>query len=111
MWVYYKAPKHQSTCGVAEHAPGRKHTVHARLVRPRLIEDTLSISGIGSCSKSVQLSISTETGSYFRLIDSCITQHKAQGPSRTCNESKEEKEKRIPISRFLPRSSVQGGLM
>jgi len=26
----------------------------------------------------------------LRLIDSCITQVKAQGPSRTCNESKEE---------------------
>ena len=25
-------------------------------------------------------------------IDSCITQLKAQGPSRTCNESKEEEE-------------------
>ena len=32
------------------------------------------------------------TGSYFGLIDSCITQHKAQGPSRTCNESIEEEE-------------------
>ena len=31
-----------------------------------------------------------EAGSYLRLIDSCITQLKAQGPSRTCNESKEE---------------------
>jgi len=30
-----------------------------------------------------------EAGSYSRLIDSCITQLKAQGPSRTCNESKE----------------------
>ena len=30
----------------------------------------------------------------FRLIDSCITQLKAQGPSRTCNESKEEEEDR-----------------
>jgi len=29
---------------------------------------------------------------YLRLIDSCITQRKAQGPSRTCNESKEEEE-------------------
>jgi hypothetical protein len=28
-------------------------------------------------------------GSYLRVIDSCITQLKAQGPSRTCNESKE----------------------
>jgi len=29
-------------------------------------------------------------GSYLRLIDSCITQLKAQGPFRTCNESNEE---------------------
>ena len=28
----------------------------------------------------------------MRLIDSCITQLKAQGPSRTCPESKEEEE-------------------
>ena len=49
-------------------------------------------SGIESCTDLVQFSISTETGSYFRLIDSCITQLKAQGPSRTCNESKEEEE-------------------
>ena len=32
----------------------------------------------------------SEPGSYLRLIDSCITHLKAQGPSRTCNESKEE---------------------
>jgi len=31
-----------------------------------------------------------ETGSYLRLIESCITQLTDQGPSRTCNESKEE---------------------
>jgi len=34
----------------------------------------------------------TEAGSYLRHIDFCITQLKAQGPSRTCNESKEEEE-------------------
>jgi len=34
----------------------------------------------------------TEAGSYLRLIDSCITQLKAQGLSRTRNESKEEGE-------------------
>ena len=33
-----------------------------------------------------------EAGSYLRLIDPCITQLKAQGRSRTCNESKEEEE-------------------
>ena len=31
-------------------------------------------------------------GSYLRLSDSCISQLKAQGPSRTCKESKEEEE-------------------
>ena len=36
----------------------------------------------------------TEAGSYLRLIDSCITRLKAQGPSRTCNESEEEEKKR-----------------
>ena len=34
----------------------------------------------------------SEAGSYLRLIDSCITELKAQGPYRTCNESKEEEE-------------------
>ena len=34
----------------------------------------------------------TEAGSYLRLIYSCITQLKAQGPSRSCNESKEAEE-------------------
>ena len=38
---------------------------------------------------------SGEAGSYLRLIDSCITQLKAHGPSRTCNESKEEDEKGV----------------
>ena len=32
----------------------------------------------------------TEAGSYLRLIDSCISQLTVHGPSRTCNESKEE---------------------
>jgi len=41
----------------------------------------------------------TEAGSYLRLIDSCITQLKAQGPSRTCNESKEEEEEHISSER------------
>ena len=37
-------------------------------------------------------------GSYLRLIDSCITQLKAQGPSRTCNESKKAAEEEFPAS-------------
>ena len=37
----------------------------------------------------------TEAGSYVRLMDSCITQLEAQGPSRTCNESQGEEEKKV----------------
>ena len=53
---------------------------------------------------------SSEAGSYLRLIDSCITQLKAQGTSRACEESKEEKEE-VPagtnpvIEMFLHRGS------
>ena len=32
----------------------------------------------------------SKSGSYLRLIDSCITQLKAHGPFKTCDESKEE---------------------
>ena len=37
-------------------------------------------------------SLVTPKSRYLRLIDSCITQLKAHGPSRTCNESNEEEE-------------------
>jgi len=50
----------------------------------------------GCCANRVTFSVTemccgTEVGSYLRPIDSCIAQLKAQGPSRTCNESKEER--------------------
>ena len=62
--------------------------------------------GRGACS---------EAGSYLRLIDSCITQLKARGPSRTCNESKEEEgEAPVPLGAvaFLPQKAevLQGYL-
>ena len=40
----------------------------------------------------IEMCCGAEAGSYVRPIDSCITQIKAQGTSRTCNESKEEEE-------------------
>ena len=47
------------------------------------------------------------------IIDSCITQLEAQGPSRTCNESKEEEEgvtvPRRPQTQ-APKSTQLGGL-
>ena len=52
----------------------------------------------------------SEAGSYLRLIDSCITQIKAQGPSRSCNKSTEEEEEaqsssRSPTSSCRPSST------
>ena len=47
------------------------------------------------CSEAnlfTEMCCGTEVGSCLRRIDSCITQLKAQGPSRTCNESQEEEE-------------------
>jgi hypothetical protein len=48
----------------------------------------------------------SEAGSYLRLIDSCIIQLQAQGPSRTCNESQEEEEEELE---FAPGQSVPVG--
>ena len=55
----------------------------------------------------------------MRLIDSCITQLKAQGPSRTCNESKEEEEEgrrrteevraKHHVEALLPYPALSGG--
>ena len=41
------------------------------------------------------VSSGSEAGSYLRLRDSCITQIKAQGPSRTCDESEQERERAV----------------
>ena len=73
-----------------------------------------SLSGVGFSVQGSR-SIGSEAGSYWRLIDSCITQLKAQGPSRTCNESKEEEgvsrisEGRIPGSGFRIQDLVRQG--
>ena len=43
---------------------------------------------------------------YLRLIDFCITQLKAHGPSRTCHESKEQEEKGFGV--YLDKHRVAG---
>jgi len=54
----------------------------------------------------------TEAGSHLGLINSCITQLKAQGPSRTCGESKEEEDPRgLEMKELRSRCSSTGGLM
>ena len=44
----------------------------------------------GTCGDFTEMCSGSGAGSYLRRTDSCITQLKAQGPCRTCNESKEE---------------------
>ena len=55
--------------------------------------------GVGVRNHFTETCCGNEEGSYLRYIESCITQTKAQGPSRTCNESKEEEE-RIRVQDF-----------
>ena len=49
----------------------------------------------------------SEAGSYLRLIDSCIAQLKAQGLSRTCNESKDEEEEEEVAVRVVARARIE----
>jgi len=59
--------------------------------------------------QSIKMCSGSEAGSYLRLIDSCITQLKAQGPSRTCNESKEEEVSRLVVDTDWPvPASIEG---
>ena len=58
------------------------------------------------------LELALQGGPDLRLIDSCITQLKAQGPSRTYTESKDEEEEGVALrclkhraSKFLPGQS------
>ena len=67
---------------------GHGLTVYWETVRVTSTNLTIQRSKYALFSSQVE----PEAGSYLRLIDSCINQLKAQGPSRTCNESKEEEE-------------------
>jgi len=95
----YKATSHSCTCHVAppacqappprlpsrRHSDGELHDLFGNAV----------LNWYSSQFKNnhfTEMCCGTEAGSYLRLIDSCITQRKAQRPSRTCNESKEEEE-------------------
>ena len=62
---------------------------------PRLLSTTLKLmyrvaSLVPSIRRGGAADYERGTPVARRLIDSCITQLKAQGPSRTCNESQEE---------------------
>ena len=62
---------------------------------------TLNSLGDYTCPDAFRASFSamcsgSEAVSYVRLIDSCVTDLKAQRPSRTCNASKAEEEEEHP---------------
>jgi len=68
-----------------------------RLLYLRLIDVSRTCLGVWPPPRVRDMVLEEESefqglGSYLRLIDSCFSQLKAQGPSRTCNESKEEKQ-------------------
>ena len=56
-------------------------------VEGRVANVRVLVERCGAGTEAVQ---SLPRARILRLIDSCITQFKAQGPSRTCYESKEE---------------------
>ena len=70
-----------------------------------MVDPDLAVAALGQikvpCPSTEMCSVS-QAGSYLRLIDSCITQLKAQGPSRTCNESKEEEEEEEDLAPLAP---------
>ena len=73
-----------------------------------LYHSTLGLRVIKKRGPAVRLFATPAGGSYLRRIDPCITQLKAQGPSRTCNESKEEEEEGTPGGRLRVAGSGSG---
>ena len=81
-----------------EGLPGKVYTVSLHrewLTNPDFIAERNKVHPL-QLSHLTKMCSGSEAGSYLRLIDSCITQLKAHGPSRTCNESKEEEEEKLP---------------
>jgi len=90
----YLAHKKQVFKGYRAHKKNRAartlgHSDALTLMIPRVESQRIAIQ-CDSNNHFTQMCCGTEAGSYLRRIDSCITQLKAQGPSRTCNESKAE---------------------
>jgi len=55
---------------------------------------------------STELCSGAKAGSYLRLMDSCITQLKSQGPSRTCDESNKEEEEETRSAWVVSQSTI-----
>ena len=66
-----------------------------------LYHSILRLRGIKEKRRQARNLALGEAGSCLRRIDTCVTQLKAQGLARTCNESKEEEKKKIRRVRNL----------
>ena len=69
------------------------------MIHLSLYKETESSPSPSPCATAARISTCSPAmaGSYLRLIDCCITRLKAQGPSRTCDESKEEEVVTSPV--------------
>jgi len=72
----------------------------AAVVRTRNVTQ-VPVSSQFKNNHSTEMCSGSEAGSYLRLVDSCITRLEAQGPSRTCNASKEEEEEEFGNARAI----------
>ena len=97
-WLY---PQNRGCTGFGlEAARGRSQIGRARRLLSASVwvsaSEAESNTGVPCSHKKPTLSLSHSprvvAGSYLRLIDLCITQLEARGPSRTCNESEEDEE-------------------
>jgi hypothetical protein len=71
------------------------HSIQSALFSVPFWESLYRQVGNSSKAKSYQDSFmhsGSEVGSFLMLIDSCITQFKAQGSCRTCDESRRRRE-------------------
>ena len=67
------------------------HRFHVCVRELHLQELMVQVSGFEN-NYFTEMGSGSETGSYLRLVDSFITQLKAQGPSRTCNQRVKKKQ-------------------
>ena len=70
--------------------------------RPRPPQPSTNVQMVKGTHKGKGVWVRMVSSGYLRLIASCITQLKAQGPSRTCDESKEEETKKFRVVAGAP---------
>ena len=104
--------KHTHTCSICRAKVPPRPIDGQRFLAPLMVKDACAVApalisqrclpavsgpGMGPVVPRAASQYCRNPHSYLRLIDSCITQLKAHGPSRTCNESKDEEEEEADL--------------